>query len=475
MLKFQRLLSVLNEADLNKIELSKFSPAEFKVYTYLFKRKKTDKITISLIAESLKLTEGTVRKTLVNLYDNLLDVFSDGNDLKKMAWMGRNYLHHDLKSFAKKYENRQRKENNLNALATFYENIIVYFMSSSYPDYDKKLMNQFIENHGLVFPFQKEMNCIMKAQHGFRMLGVMRMHSENEKIERSKREMFVTLKSELKETLLNSDDAISNWWYYYFAADYELIINQDKEKALHFADRMIACCAKGKDNIKMTSSYLINANTVKIRIAYDDNNFELVYKVIKKLMLTFSDKGGLYFWAEKLAEICIVTGRLDEAYDTYLYSFNVDLDKNWEIDKFDIYAKLALIEILKEDYSAAHEKIFFAKNNISQSGLLSISSLIKVIENAYYFIIGETLFAQDLATNNLKFCNYHKEKNTLKDFKECFKVILFCCKHQHQPKPLNIELQDIVDKWNSGDLAFAGKLINIMLEKYHEKTKVFSK
>lgn len=166
------------------------------------------------------------------------------------------------------------------------------------------------------------------------------------------------------------------------------------------------------------------------------------FKLIQLLMIT-----GNYFEAQQ---------RLDKDFSNYNLIDNPSISVRTAIT----YAQLYL---LKGEFSKAWDFILKGKNRVSKNLYIQYEIELRNLENAFFYLTNEKLFARNLARKNLKFLTSKGLTLRNNDFGIYYSLIAAIHQWQVKGKLLSIKQRQQLDYCQKGSWGIYGKLLKMIL------------
>lgn len=271
---------------------------------------------------------------------------------------------------------------------------------------------------------------------------------------------------ELKEQAKDYSAPMLSYWLPYVQSRIYSIKDED--------EHVIEACKECIEIYNQTPDcfekrYFINPQTNIALIHYNNSEFEEAYRLIKQAQERYpEDMKTAWYITDVFAQICIAIDKLDEAEETLLrfHSLKQGEVSDYFETQFGLGIVLSLIDLLKDRNQDCFDKLQVCKRGLLKTNFYSLDALLRLIENAYFMLEEDYDIALDQSKKNLKFHQYHKEHPLSKDFLYAHRLLPRLIKVHFEGGELKEEDLEGMQDWRSGDLAFAGKLLDKLIETY---------
>ena len=468
MLYLQLLLNRLSTEEIAQLQQLNKTNIESKVFQYILEKKQQELPKITAMAKDLEMSSAHFRKASSTLVQKCYQELNDDQDI--ILYLCSKNLHINAMHEIKKEEKRLLKSGNTGALSLLYYSTTKLFMNADFSDYDDDFIHDTIQKFEVLCPDRPEKSLIMKIQAAFMKINrivatPIPNEAERNKIQRQFEQDFKNFEHLLAHRIIPELQFEAKWWVLYFEAEYYYRVALEIEKCTALYLDMIELYEQNKHKNVFGNSHKINPSLRISLIQYRHSKFEEAFQQIHQLFEEFPDifRRNL-FWVDMLVQLSITLEKFDFA-KRLIFKYRPHDAQNpgtfYQVND-DVAMYLASIELLNGQYEDAFWKIQEAKIGLDKSSFFWIDTRLRLLENTYFFLIGEEVIADDLVTKNLKFYNYHKEKKDISLFKDFHRIIRFYIRNPFQNKELPSDLKTSFNKWQKGEFAFLGKLLELI-------------
>ena len=416
------VLNSLTEEELFKLKALKLIGKERLVYNYVLSFRKKSIPEKTKICSHLEISETHYYKINSVLLSKIYIIFTDDNNpLSLFGFLKSKGLFTLVKHeiLAKDKEIIKEKEENKNT--AFYLNCFHLLIDLPYKFYDEKLTNQFGGKYLKTLANCTESDNLYITYHklfsDFNRNAARKNAVKNQKIQLSD-----LLEEEKK--LAASTHYLACYYLYRTIISYYTFYKSDSAKILEYVKK----ATQLKDKI----AYLFPIDIgVFLELLYADSlmfaskteeAYSIYHKAFSKGVPT--EMYGYYYHCEQYGLVSIIMKQCEQAEQFLKEVFTSCID-----DKTDIYATRGALTFAKlylscNDYKQAIHYINIAKQINEKSFYLPFDLQLRVLENIYFYLKNDFLFAKQLATRNIKFIKGQHNNQTFENYILLFKSII---------------------------------------------------
>lgn len=453
----------LHKEDKELIRDLELKGVEKKVFDYT-KSQKED-FSVADASNELQISEAHFRKAHSSVLQKTYKHLVPEQGIPLLRFLSRRQLHKQTYHELYKLEKKHLKAENTAELEKLFFNSVELFMNSdlSYfkPGFSTSLRNKY-KTYGKDEPEYK--HTILELQELYHEISV---YSRKYALTDPNRIQFIKnidkYSDYFKDKLLSTDIPEANFWYYYFMAHYSDNIENSLQQKLHYLEKAGEICDSNPGIFP--EYYYINIKLNTALCYYDNSDFDHSYQVFNKV---FEENPKWVktsiFYMDIFVQLNIALGKFQAAKELLYLIYKFDQQKPWEYNgkNFGPLSILGLILLLQDEYEDAYKCIQKAQQLCVKTSFYYLESLIRILENSYFFLIGSYDIAEQLTSKNIKFHQYKKAGEEGEFFASFHKLIKEFSKYKYQDKLPASKYKTMYNKWMEAEFAFIGQLLKKM-------------
>lgn len=418
-----------------------------------FYRERNTSLDDVSLAESLSIKESTLKKIQSKLINEVLSFFSlSDNLMDKLDFLSKNNSHRLLMHIAKKEMKLLEKSKNYKLLSELCFNTPF------------KMLNGLLDSFCLedIFLFRDKFIALNPTkQYEITKLNIVVLILEGYQFN-PKKDDIVDYKKRID--LINTEkNLVLEFWKNKLLGDYFNITCE--------YDKYLDCIKKNYLLTQGNLSKFSKENIVSSELIYsfylvEHNKFQEAYDLLQKVFerKTYEIKKGMRY-VDLFSQLCIVLGKYEEARKTILDNYPINNAKPGKFAEiyFGSTTILAIIDILENKMEDAFEKISVAKIGLKKQYFIYLDSLLRLVEQAYFYKTKNYSLADSFYQKNMKFYQYHDLEDLIA-MKNGHKVIHYYYKMNFN-KRNSTKCQQYIKDLNQGELAFVGHFLEKLGQK----------
>lgn len=467
----QRLFVRLSPKEIDTLQALPFTESQQKVFDYIFANRHEMMPKVPAMAKQVGISPAHFRKVNSVVLQKCYQALAPEERI--IQFLCAHTLHVNAMHEVKKLEKKYLKNGQTVALENLYRSIPRFFTSMDFSEYDEGFIQGVIEKYEQHYPQHVTQLLIMKMEFTFTKMNKTQAVVPKNEQERLAwvsyfKEQIVFFEKMHQQTIPTNEQYLSAWSLEYLKAEYFSKMEKNIPQAVqHYQTQLQIYEANSQ---KLAHSYKLNPSLRLVLLSFENSQFEEAFVVIRSLFEEFPQfLSKNLFWVDKLVQLGIILNQLDftrAILEKYRPHDPANPGSFFQIND-DVAIQLAIMDILEDKLDAAFTKIQDAKIGIQKTYFFPIDASLRLVENTYFYLIGETILADDMVTKNLKFYNYNKEKPNALFFKTFHRIIRHFIRNPFGNKTLPTDLETAYQDWQKGEHAFLGKL----LEKIKDQKK----
>lgn len=448
----RELIKKIPESDFSLLQAYAFSNTEKELIAHYRNDKEED--TDDFLAAKLLIKVSTLKKLQSNLLVDIINVLASEDIFDQTAYLSSVNCHKLLIHIARKKINESIKEENTELLAKIYVDIPYKLLSSVLTDYNIKELKKYKKEFQRLKPGKSYES--VKLEILLYILEFMQINTLSEKY-----------KAWLEDTI-KKIDTLGNpeleFWKNKLIGDYYELIDEEKYFEIIKANMELV----NQNLFDFNKPLIINSKLQYCFYLIHNNRFQETYDFYNQLEKEYPDTVGTgksLRYNDMISQVCIVLGKYVEAREFILKGYPIEDE---EPGKFaEIYfgntTVLAMLDILEGNLEKAYKKISAAKVGLKKQYFIFLDSLLRLVEQAYYFKIKDYDFMDSLYQKNIKFYKYHDTAD-LEVLLSAHKIITAYAKQDFDKKQLSEKYVDFQNELNQGEFAFIGHFIKNLVK-----------
>lgn len=464
MIYLQQLCKTISNTELNLLKEAGFKGLEAKVFAYILKQ--ADSFTVAEAAAELGLSEVHFRKTHSSLLHKTYNILAPEGGLKLLQFLARRNVHNQVKHELGKLEKKLLAENNAAELERLFYNAAELFLNMDLSVYDIDYLNTIVEKYKLYGKNEAFYKQLIPELHVlfYQQSVFSRKYASTDQ---KRIDFFKSVPEKtayFKKHLIGSGDNWAEFWFYnHLAHYYEQSDREDIEKRRESLILSIATIEKEAEIFPIEYKILSNLNLAMSY--YDSSEYLAAEKIFNNIFQLYPEKlRGSIFYVDSFIQLLIAIGENKRAQEKlfYYYAYNADKPYVYEGNNFAPLSILGLTYLLDNDFEKGYKCVQRAQQLCVKSSFYYIESMIRILENSYFFLVGEYDTAEQLTTKNIKYHQYKKNGEEGDFFIGFHKLIPAFIKYKFENKLPNKNYEHLYRAWQEGEFRFLGVLLEKM-------------
>ncbi|MEX0812625.1 MAG: hypothetical protein WD048_10450 [Chitinophagales bacterium] len=463
MIYLQELLHALYSEELEKLKSLHLRGVEAKVFEYV--KSQDTSFSVPEAANSLDISEAHFRKVHSKLLQKAYDKLVPEGEVKLLHFLSRRYLHNQVKHELFKLEKKLLESSDKNGLEHLFFNAVELFLNANLEIYDANFLKELRKKYTQYGKEQAEYkHVIIELQEYYNKVSYI---SRKYAVTDQKRIDFLKdIDQKLnyfEQQLLSVVDPLAHFWFYYFKVHYyeNSGVRREKKQALLY--KVIE--VYDKNSHCFPEYFKINPTLNLALTYYDQSDFELAYKYFEKIFTQYPEwMKGAIFYVDIFIQLHIAMGKYAKAGELIYFYYRFDKQKPYKYNgkNFGALSILGLVYLLEENYETAYKCIQKAQQLCVKTNFYYLESMIRIFENAYFFLIDDFVVSEQLTAKNIKFHQYKKCGAEGDFFMGFHRLITAFSKYKFDHKIPNEKHKLFYKQWQSSEFAFIGQLLKKM-------------
>ncbi len=458
------LLGNLRQGHWARLKDLKLTNKEQEVYDYVMNNLLTTPQTFTEIADLLKTSEGSLRKTTSLLLDKILYQLEPNGGMDLYRTLANVYAHGLLRHEIKKEEKKLLASDNTTQLAELYYNTPELFLNGYVTVYDLDYFNDVIEKYKSLGAATAVGVAVMEIQV-LKMRVILAERGTTKESEEYIRLGGEILKEiEKKSSLLEKGfDPVLAYWVDRMKGEYAEHFGKTDKPAIHYWNKLLDIYDKYREHFTIRYGLYPKLNIGLDH--YDNSRQEEAFTIWNGLWEEQRENMmASIFFCDIFSQLCIALGKYELAEDVIFACYPFDREKPYATERKDYLplASLSIIAIMKEDYDLAFQNLQSAIQKLEKSTFFILDVMLRIIENSYFFLTGDDEITVNLVTKNLKFYQYRTGGGETDLFKSFHQLTRSFLKMKYEDVKLSEEQEKFYQEWQQGEFAFLGILLTKM-------------
>lgn len=448
----RELIKKIPKADYDLLQKHSFSKTEKELIAHY--RNDKEENTDEFLAAKLLVKVSTLKKLQSNLLVDIIVVLASEDIFEQTNYLSSVNCHKLLIHTARKKIIKLQKENNIELLAKMYLDVPYKLLSSVLTDYNIKELKKFNKEFQQIKPGVSYES--VKLEILLYILEFMQLNTLTDKYK-----VWLEKSIQKIDTLGNPE---LEFWKNKLIGDYYELIDEEKYFEIIKANMELV----NQNAFDFNKTLIINSKLQYCFYLIHNNKFQETYDFYRQLELEYPETVGTgksLRYNDMISQVCIVLGKYEEARKFILIGCPIEDE---EPGKFaEIYfgntTILAMLDILEGNLEKAYKKISAAKIGLKKQYFIFLDSLLRIVEQAYYFKIKDYDFVDSLHQKNIKFYKYH-ESVDLEVLLSAHKIITAYVKQDFDKKQLSEKYEDYLKELSQAEFAFIGHFIKNLVK-----------